>query len=145
MIEAEDTNAHEESESATLIRKMRQELDILYLGGVVEIAVRNSSVADYMDHWESRTKKAEDAVKDLRDESDKYFIQLQDLRKETSDLAIGMRHQGLKVQNELLKAKLERIESWCSRRKPDDCSHVPAWCGCRFNELAELAKFDDKP
>ena len=35
--------------------------------GIVEIAVRNQSVADYMNHWESRATKAENQVQILRD------------------------------------------------------------------------------
>ena len=34
-------------------------VDLLTKGGIIEVAIRNPSVAEYMDHWESRALKAE--------------------------------------------------------------------------------------
>lgn len=41
---------------------LKAEQDILYRAGIIEIAVRNPSVSDYMTHWEGRTEKAEAEV-----------------------------------------------------------------------------------
>lgn len=38
--------------------------------GVVEVAVRNPSVAEYMKHWEDRVKAAEDKLKSLTENAD---------------------------------------------------------------------------
>ena len=41
------------------IAKLRHEIDMLTNGGIIEVAVRNPNVADYMAHWEARAEKAE--------------------------------------------------------------------------------------
>ncbi|MGV8955024.1 MAG: hypothetical protein ACOH2M_28260 [Cypionkella sp.] len=35
------------------------ELDMMKTAGIIEVAVRNPSVADFMQHWDGRTEKAE--------------------------------------------------------------------------------------
>lgn len=35
------------------------EIEALTSGGIIEVAVRNPSVADYVQHWEGRTERAE--------------------------------------------------------------------------------------
>ena len=45
-----DTSHHNE---------MRAELHLLKTSGIIEVAVRNPNVADYMEHWEGRAIKAE--------------------------------------------------------------------------------------
>lgn len=41
------------------IYRLTAELEHFTKSGIVEIAVRNQSVADYMQHWEGRAEKAE--------------------------------------------------------------------------------------
>ena len=38
---------------------MESELKILRTGGIIEVAIRNPSVADYVKHWEQRAEQAE--------------------------------------------------------------------------------------
>lgn len=44
------------------IDRLRAELDHFTKSGIVEIAVRNPSVAEYMRHWEGRAEKAERTI-----------------------------------------------------------------------------------
>jgi hypothetical protein len=37
----------------------RAELEMLKTAGIIEVSIRNPSVADYMQHWEGRAEKAE--------------------------------------------------------------------------------------
>lgn len=43
----------------TATDRLKAEIDMLTRGGVIEVAVRNPSVAEYMAHWEGRAEKAE--------------------------------------------------------------------------------------
>lgn len=45
---------------------LRHDNDMLTRGGIIEVAVRNPSVADYMTHWEGRAETAEAALAELR-------------------------------------------------------------------------------
>jgi hypothetical protein len=47
------------SETEREIQRLRWENDMLTKGGIIEVAIRNRSVAEYMEHWESRALKAE--------------------------------------------------------------------------------------
>ncbi|MBM6687174.1 hypothetical protein H9X89_16615, partial [Faecalicatena contorta] len=38
---------------------LKAELDHLTKSGIIEVSIRNPSVADYMRHWEGRAEKAE--------------------------------------------------------------------------------------
>lgn len=55
---ASDTRTPEQIE----IDRLRSELDHFTRSGIIEIAVRNQSVAEYMRHWEGRAEKAERTV-----------------------------------------------------------------------------------
>ena len=48
------------------ITELRAEVEQWRNWGIVEVAVRNPQVADYMDHWEGRATKAEAEVERLR-------------------------------------------------------------------------------
>ncbi len=41
------------------IERLRHDNEMLTTGGIIEVAVRNPSVADYMNHWEGRVEVAE--------------------------------------------------------------------------------------
>lgn len=45
---------------------LRGEIDMLTKGGIIEVAVRNPSVVEYMNHWEGRALKAEAALDEAR-------------------------------------------------------------------------------
>jgi hypothetical protein len=55
---AADTRTPEQVE----IDRLRSELDHFIKSGIIEIAVRNPSVAEYMLHWEERALQAESAL-----------------------------------------------------------------------------------
>ena len=56
-----------EAESAALRRRLEEmERNIMYWG-IIELAVRNQSVNDYMKHWEGRTFKAESQARAERE------------------------------------------------------------------------------
>lgn len=38
-----------------------RELEHFKSGGIIEVAIRNASVSEYMRHWEGRTERAENA------------------------------------------------------------------------------------
>lgn len=47
-----------ESDAATIAR-LEGEIKALTTAGIIEVAVRNPSVADYVQHWEGRAEAAE--------------------------------------------------------------------------------------
>ena len=47
------------------IERLEAELHMMKEAGVIEVAVRNSSVSEYMAHWEGRTEKADARIKEL--------------------------------------------------------------------------------
>jgi len=46
---------------------LRYELDHFANSGIIEVAVRNASVSEYMHHWEGRAEKAEAEIARLRE------------------------------------------------------------------------------
>ena len=60
-VEAQDYRNLLERYNAVLIERdqLRAELDHFKNSGIVEVAIRNASVSEYMRHWEGRTEKAE--------------------------------------------------------------------------------------
>lgn len=63
--------------------ELRAELKLMQTAGIIEVAVRNPSVAEYMRHWEGRAEKAEAALKaapetPARSESDERCIAIFD-------------------------------------------------------------------
>ena len=62
---AADTRTPEEIE----IHRLKAELNMLWHAGIIEVAVRNRSVADYMEHWEGRALKAEATISALEAEN----------------------------------------------------------------------------
>lgn len=44
---------------AATIARLSAEVEMLTRGGIIEVSIRNPSVADYMKHWEGRAEKAE--------------------------------------------------------------------------------------
>ena len=55
------------AEPKTEVEKLREELHLMKTAGIIEVAVRNPSVAEYMDHWEGRAEAAEAEVRTLRE------------------------------------------------------------------------------
>lgn len=47
------------AEAASLLSTLKAELDHLTKSGIIEVSIRNPSVADYMRHWEGRAEAAE--------------------------------------------------------------------------------------
>lgn len=50
------------------LAQMTWDRDMLANGGVIEVAIRNPSVSDYMKHWEGRAEAAEADNAKLREE-----------------------------------------------------------------------------
>lgn len=44
--------------------ELRAELHLMKTAGIIEVAVRNPSVAEYMAHWEARAEAAEALLKE---------------------------------------------------------------------------------
>ena len=51
---------------ARRLEKAQHELDMMKSAGVIECAIRNPSVAEYMRHWEGRAESAEAALKEAQ-------------------------------------------------------------------------------
>jgi hypothetical protein len=47
------------------LETLRAELHLMKTAGVIEVAVRNQSVSEYMKHWEGRATKAESRIEAL--------------------------------------------------------------------------------
>lgn len=48
-----------QGEPQTAMQRLEEELHLMKTAGIIEVAIRNPSVSDYMHHWEGRTQKAE--------------------------------------------------------------------------------------
>jgi hypothetical protein len=68
------------------VRRLQGEVDYLTNAGVIECAIRNKSVSDYMDHWEGRTLKAEAALATAEAERDTLREQMAE-REEAAFMA----------------------------------------------------------
>lgn len=44
------------------LSRLRHENSMLTSGGIIEVAIRNPNVAEYMRHWEGRAERAERAL-----------------------------------------------------------------------------------
>jgi hypothetical protein len=53
------------------IRRLQHEIEMMMSAGIVEVAVRNSSVADYMQHWEGRVAALEAENAELRKDAER--------------------------------------------------------------------------
>jgi hypothetical protein len=60
-------------------------IELLTTSGIIEVAVRNPSVAEYMGHWEGRAEKAEAEVTRLREALGWYETNVANCRKITSE------------------------------------------------------------
>lgn len=60
ILEAIDLSALDTAKAE--IERLRHDNEMLTTGGIIEVAVRNPSVADYMRHWEGRAENAESAL-----------------------------------------------------------------------------------
>jgi hypothetical protein len=54
--------------------------------GVIEVAIRNPAVAEYMQHWEGRAEKAEAEVEALRADAERWRMFLSTMTHETHDV-----------------------------------------------------------
>lgn len=54
--------------------ELEAEEHILRYGGIIEVAVRNQNVAEYMGHWEDRAEKAEAALRALSETGDSLNV-----------------------------------------------------------------------
>jgi len=54
-----DTNPREQAEAPTELEALQAENHLLKTAGIIEVAVRNPNVSEYMRHWEGRAEKAE--------------------------------------------------------------------------------------
>ena len=62
------------------IEELEAEIDMLKNAGIIEVAVRNPSVSEYMNHWEARAERAEaklakavEALEECVEEIDAYI------------------------------------------------------------------------
>jgi len=51
---------------STEVDRLREELDLMKTAGIIEVAVRNPNISDYIEHWEGRAEKAEAELALLR-------------------------------------------------------------------------------
>lgn len=52
-------DTEQQQEAADRIEEMEAENNLLKTSGIIEVAVRNPSVMEYMQHWEGRAEAAE--------------------------------------------------------------------------------------
>lgn len=57
---------------ADRIASLAEQVEMLTKGGIIEVAIRNVSVADYMNHWEGRAEAAEAQVQKLREALERF-------------------------------------------------------------------------
>lgn len=79
-----------ESEPISEVDRLRQEITDLINSGIVEVAVRNPNVLEYMRHWEGKAEKAEAEVERLRAQSETMRKLLHE-----ADKRIVWEHHGL--------------------------------------------------
>ncbi len=68
-VEASEANPDRPIEQAPETRNERLEHETWTTWGVVEIAIRNPAVNEYMNHWEGRTRDAEELARNLEAEN----------------------------------------------------------------------------
>lgn len=107
----EETGVEHLDEKDEIIRKLQQELDHFIKSGIVEVAVRNQSVNEYMHHWERRALKAEAEAFDYAVERDNAYTE----RNRLVALLARIYPSGLKKTN---------IEGW-----------HPSWHNCVYIDL----------
>lgn len=62
------TVAHSEAKRLREERdEVSEELHLMKTAGIIEVAVRNPSVMEYMQHWEGRAEKAEEELAKVRE------------------------------------------------------------------------------
>ena len=66
--------------------RLRAELKQWTTWGVIEVAIRNPSVSEYMRHWEGRATKAEAEVERLRAKAKHYEVESKKLRTKLADI-----------------------------------------------------------
>lgn len=66
MMEPVAAKAHELPWQEQEAAELRAELHLMKTAGIIEVAVRNPSVAEYMAHWEARAEAAEALLKEAR-------------------------------------------------------------------------------
>ena len=90
------------------IAELEAELHTMKTAGIIEVAVRNPSVSEYMGHWEGRAEKAEAGVGELKSALEWYAEHVAGCRKlgRDGDIARGKldRDGGTKAR-EALKVK----------------------------------------
>lgn len=89
------------------VAELREELDQWTKWGTIEVAIRNSSVASSMKHWEDRAESAEAALKKMREENER-------LRAECGVRQITGYQKG-KAEAEAIAAELR--EAWQSAER----------------------------
>lgn len=85
--------------------KLRHEIEMLTRGGIIEVAVRNPSVAEYMSHWESRATAAEGRVALLEEERDEMTVAANDYAHQAAKAMLREREL-----SETLAAFVQRFE-----------------------------------
>jgi hypothetical protein len=73
------------------IAELEAELHTMKTAGIIEVAVRNPSVSEYMAHWEGRAEKAESRVAELKSALEWYAEHVAGCRKlgRDGDIARG--------------------------------------------------------
>ena len=110
--------AQGEAKSATeaKLAKAEEELHMMKTAGIIEVAVRNPSVADYMQHWEARAEAAEAKLAEVEWQRDQYhdicnqreeIIQARTARYESAEATVAT----LTAQVEAMRGALEKIAS----------------------------------
>ena len=90
------------------LARMTAELRIMQTAGIIEVAIRNPSVADYMRHWEGRAEAAEATVADLTAKLAKSE-EMRDHYLDAAYKATGL-NQDLTAANIALAAECARLK-----------------------------------
>ena len=116
MMEPVAAKAHELPWQEHEAAELRAELQLMKTAGIIEVAVRNPSVAEYMAHWEGRATDAEARIRELEAAADQCEAQATEddtgaiwrhwrAKAETSAARIAE----LEAENERLKDRLTEV------------------------------------
>lgn len=70
------------------IEELEAELHLMKTSGIVEVAVRNPSVMEYMQHWEGRAETAEAKLKTVAEDKVDVVVKLTKLQTYLADFFI---------------------------------------------------------
>lgn len=86
------------------VERLQRELHTMQTAGIIEVAVRNSNVAEYMNHWEARATAAEASLVKAREALKPFAAMRLSTEPGVSDLVLRSPAEEMRRQAEAVEA-----------------------------------------